>query len=1270
MSKQILLALSALLAFAGIAAAQPYSCVASVPNLPTVRGSGIAEYVGDLLVTCTGGSQSLGTSSINVTISLNTNITTRLDANGITEAIAFVDDPGPGNRAFNQNVFKGSLTAPNAVTFTGIAQFQPGPGSRTYRFTNIRANATQLAQNVPVAATISASMFAGSTTSNPVNTVALVQPGRAFDVRTCDDSQPAAPNFSPLSPQNPGLVNGNSYSGAIQFNVRFSEALASGFRPMGPTQDPSPVPVLYGITESGFVDTAILGRPTGIATQGTRLLAKFNNIPTGVHLFVTTAPIGAGGASSPNLTATFTLADANGAGPPSQPYTYQSGTCAASNTSALIQEIPVSGGAAQAVWEVTGSDPAAIEKASFGVVVAYASPPLPGSGTATAGGSTAPVSTVITSSSTEPAPRFATINTTQPAFSIGTATPLTITTANPLPAGQVGVPYSLPSFSAVGGLPPYIWSSSITQPPPPLLTLGSNGAFTGTPSTAGPYSFLVRVTDALDTTVSATFTMNIGAAPSITTPSPLPPGQVGSPYSIQFTQAGVNQPVWTITGGAPPSGFTFSNSGLLAVTPTTPGAYNFNVSVTNSNPAIPQSASKSFSLTIAAPVPSDNTVSITTRSIANGVLGAQYSQTLTAVGGSPPYTWSADAPNLPPGISLSSSGVLSGIPANAGAFRVIVRVSDIRGSGDGVVFPITITGPPLLITTASLSSGTVGSAYSQSIQITGGVPPVTFGIASGSLPVGLTFSPGGTIAGTPTGIGTSTFTVQATDSAQGRDTHVFSVAVAANPLTVTTTSLPNGTVTVPYSQSVAASGGSPPYTFTISSGSLPSGLTLSSAGAITGIPSAVGDSTFTIQATDRQNQTAAKSLTLRIVSLPIVTTASPLPVIVTGAASSLTLAASGGTVPYSWSITGGSLPAGLTLDAGTGAIAGTPTAAGPYSFTATVTDANKLAATKPFTGRVSTPVRITTAPTLPVATVGTAYSQKLDAAGGTPPYIWSAADALPAGLTLDPVTGIISGTPATPADGSFNIDVFDADRLTARTRFSLTENLPQLTGVTIGGVPDTPPPGQQSKVTVTLGNAFPLGISGTVTLSFASDAAVPADDPAIQFSTGGRTAAFTIPAGSTQAAFSVTDLAIQTGTVSGAITLTTALQSGTTPVTCNCALTRTIRIAKSAPVISSVGAARVANGLNITIIGFSTTRELTQVTFQFVGNNLQTTSFTVPLTSSFTTWYQSPQSAQFGSQFLLTEPFTIQGDPNAVTSVSVTLANAQGTSQPVTATVQ
>jgi sugar lactone lactonase YvrE len=166
------------------------------------------------------------------------------------------------------------------------------------------------------------------------------------------------------------------------------------------------------------------------------------------------------------------------------------------------------------------------------------------------------------------------------------------------------------------------------------------------------------------------------------------------------------------------------------------------------------------------------------------------------------------------------------------------------------------------------------------------------------------------------------------------------------PLTIsTTTQLPPGAVGVPYSYTLVAVGGSPPDTWSLTSGALPNGLTLSGTGVITGTPTATGTSNFTVKVTDISSANATRALSLAITSPLTITTDSVLLSGFVGGAYSQVLSATGGSQPYTWAISSGALPAGLTLSA-SGTIAGTPAAAGGYSFTISVTDSASVAATK------------------------------------------------------------------------------------------------------------------------------------------------------------------------------------------------------------------------------------------------------------------------------------------------------------------------------------
>ncbi len=162
---------------------------------------------------------------------------------------------------------------------------------------------------------------------------------------------------------------------------------------------------------------------------------------------------------------------------------------------------------------------------------------------------------------------------------------------------------------------------------------------------------------------------------------------------------------------------------------------------------------------------------------------------------------------------------------------------------------------------------------------------------------------------------------------------------------VTTSSLPGGTVSDAYSQTLAASGGTGPYTWSLTAGALPGGLTLSSGGVISGTPTSTGAFNFTVKATDSLGTSGSKALSITITQLTITTTS--LPQATKGLPYSATLVATGGQGAYTWSISGGSLPPGLTLNSSSGVISGTPNTAGVYAFTAHVADSQSATATAP-----------------------------------------------------------------------------------------------------------------------------------------------------------------------------------------------------------------------------------------------------------------------------------------------------------------------------------
>jgi subtilisin family serine protease len=270
---------------------------------------------------------------------------------------------------------------------------------------------------------------------------------------------------------------------------------------------------------------------------------------------------------------------------------------------------------------------------------------------------------------------------------------------------------------------------------------------------------------------------------------------------------------------------------------------------------------------------------ITTTELDDGTVGAPYTELLAAAGGTPPYTWSIDAGQLPDGLALdAATGVLSGTPTDSGVSPFTVRVTDAASQSSTAQFEITVA-HPLEIPPDSLPAGVVGQAYNAFVAGLAGAAPYTWSVVAGSLPPGLALDPGTStvgISGMPATAGTFTFTLQATDagSPARTATQEFSIAVLA-PLAITTTSLAGGTVGQPYSQLVAASGGAASYAWSVVAGSVPPGLTLTSgtpSATLTGTPTTVGSYTFTAEVTDG-SQTDQQELTVVVVAAPAPTIA-------------------------------------------------------------------------------------------------------------------------------------------------------------------------------------------------------------------------------------------------------------------------------------------------------------------------------------------------------------------------------------------------------------
>ena len=350
---------------------------------------------------------------------------------------------------------------------------------------------------------------------------------------------------------------------------------------------------------------------------------------------------------------------------------------------------------------------------------------------------------------------------------------------------------------------------------------------------------------------------------------------------------------------------------------------------------------------------------------------------------------------------------------------------------------VLMTTGPLNITTTSLPPGETGNAYNAPVRITGGTYPYTWSIPYGSLPPGLTLDAQyGNIAGTPTTQGSYTFGVGVKDAAGATTESEFTVEITAQLSITTTSPLPRGTVGVAYFQSIAAVAGTSPYSFSITAGSLPSELTLSSDGALSGTPTNTGAYDFTVTITDASSRTAEKSFHLEIVNALVITT-SRLNDGITGQAYNQTLAASGGYGDHTWAVYAGILPSGLSFGGTGGVLSGTPTEATYGTIVFSVTDTENRVAYKDLTLQVADPLQIDTS-ALPNGLITEPYSEAIRTKAGISPLRFSYTGALPAGLSLAGSTGIISGTPT--AAGLKNVEVTVADSTYPSTQ-SVTQYL-------------------------------------------------------------------------------------------------------------------------------------------------------------------------------------------------------------------------------------
>nr|MBZ4194465.1 Ig domain-containing protein [Candidatus Contendobacter sp.] len=615
-------------------------------------------------------------------------------------------------------------------------------------------------------------------------------------------------------------------------------------------------------------------------------------------------------------------------------------------------------------------------------------------------------------------------------------------------AGTVGQPYSA-VFLADGGVPPYVWSLLSGQLPPGL-NLNPNGSVSGTPTLDGAFSFVVQVTDDKKRIGFAGFTIVIGQRTPLTVTFSGQNGALNAPYSGVVSASGGTAPYrFSVLAGKLPPGLTLNSNGSMSGSPTEVGTFPFTVQASDSA-ATPATGTGNFIIVV-----TEGKLILTLNPL-TGTLNAPFNGLVRATGGTEPYTFTQPAGWLPPGLTLKSDGSIAGSPTQVGAFQFSVQAEDKNGATGTQNFMITITEGVLKVA-LSISEGTLNMPFNSLLTATGGTLPYTFKILTGTLPPGLTLNilvGGGEITGTPTQVGSFPFVVQATDSSGATGTADFTITIGERKaLVLTLVGSTTATLLQSYSAILQAVGGILPYKFEIvgGTGNLPPGLTLNAdTGVISGTPTKEGSYSFVAQVTDKINNTGFAAFTIVVGTG---TPTEPLVLVLTlpaggeiGQNYTNAIGVTGGTPPYKFELMAGagSLPPGLELNANTGAISGKPTAVGIFPFSVKITDSSKpaLTGTANFTITISEGTALVLVLTLPAGgEIGQNYTNSISVTGGVAPYrfeLVAGAGILPNGLSLDPATGVIGGTPTAVGIFPFSVKVTDNKGATGTANFTIT----------------------------------------------------------------------------------------------------------------------------------------------------------------------------------------------------------------------------------------
>ena len=618
------------------------------------------------------------------------------------------------------------------------------------------------------------------------------------------------------------------------------------------------------------------------------------------------------------------------------------------------------------------------------------------------------------------------------------------TTPQYLEVGVVVTPYS--PLIAINGTGAYTYSN-VGAIPAGLTYSFLTGRLSGIPTVASNATSTFSVQDSYNAVATTTSTVNFTVYSAITatatTTAQITEVGIATSFTPIRATGGSGTYIYYVVSGNLPPGLTLNSStGLVSGTPAASYSTATVIFGVRDSAGGQAAATSSVSYTTYSLITA--TANTTAQTMEAGVQISAFTP-LVAAGGSGSYIYSVlGAPPLPAGLTYNSStGLLSGTPTlGLGAITLTFTVADTVGGVATTTSAVNINIYPALTTTASATTVQnldilIPMVSFNPLTATGGTGAYTYYVGVGILPAGITLNPTtGLLSGTPTTIySTSPVTIKVRDSfvvSSTASTINFSVnptisAVATNSVSQ---NYEVGTTIVSF-YPLVASGGAQPYTYTAST-LLPAGLSLNSTtGLISGTPTTPTSSTnigFTV--TDSLGQTASTTVNITFTVFAVITaTANNTTTRLFTPNQVITpfnpLTAANGSGLYTYSVSAGSLPAGISLNTSTGSISGTPTVTGTSTFTISVKDSiNVVAATTSGiqTVYIAPPITATANPTttqnLEVGVTTTSFTP-LTATGGIGTYTYYiSSGGLPPGLSLNPTTGAVTGIPSVDTVGT------------------------------------------------------------------------------------------------------------------------------------------------------------------------------------------------------------------------------------------------------------